>query len=62
MSNGRIVEVGTIGNEGMVGMWVYFGGLLPDVLTVVQVAGRGAHVMRAGAFVAEMERKARSTT
>ena len=58
MRDGRIVEVGTIGNEGLVGMSAYFGGVLPDILTVVQVPGNGAHVMRAGVFVAEMARAA----
>ena len=57
MRDGRLVEVGTIGNEGMVGMSVYFGGLLPEALTVVQVAGPGAHAMRAGLFKAEMTRQ-----
>jgi CRP-like cAMP-binding protein len=57
MKDGRIVEVGTIGNEGMVGMSAYFGGQIPDALTVVQVPGDGAHIMRIGAFVAEMERE-----
>jgi CRP-like cAMP-binding protein len=56
MRDGRMIEVGTIGNEGMVGMSVYFGGLLPGPLTVVQVPGTGAHVMRAGLFAAEMGR------
>lgn len=57
MRDGRLAEVGTIGNEGMVGMSVYFGGILPDVLTVVQVTGPGAYAMRAGLFAAEMERR-----
>lgn len=57
MSDGRMVEVGTIGNEGMVGMSVYFGGQMLEVLTVVQVPGPGAHMMRAGAFAAEMQRR-----
>lgn len=57
MRDGRMVEVGTIGNEGMVGMSVYFGGMLTEVLTVVQIPGPGAHVMRAGRFAAEMERR-----
>jgi CRP-like cAMP-binding protein len=57
MRDGRIVEVGTIGNEGMAGMSVYFGGTLPDLLTVVQVEGPGAHLMRAGVFAAEMRRQ-----
>ena len=57
MHDGAMVEVGTIGNEGMVGMSVYFGGQLLELLTVVQVPGPGAHVMRAGVFAAEMERR-----
>lgn len=57
MRDGRMVEVGTVGNEGMVGMSVYFGGMLLEVLTVVQIPGPGAHMMRAGAFTAEMERR-----
>jgi CRP-like cAMP-binding protein len=57
MRDGRLVEVGTIGNEGMVGMSAYFGDLLPQALTVVQVAGPGAHSMRAGLFKAEMTRQ-----
>ena len=52
-----MVEVGTIGNEGMVGISVYFGAMLLEVLTVVQVPGPGAHMMRAGVFAAEMERR-----
>jgi CRP-like cAMP-binding protein len=57
MRDGRVVEVGTIGNEGMAGMSVYFGGLLPDTMTVVQVASPGAHAMRAGLFTAELARQ-----
>ena len=57
MRNGQSVEVGTIGNEGMVGMSVYFGGLLPELLTLVQVGGPGAFAMRAGLFRAEMARQ-----
>lgn len=57
MSDGRTVEVGTIGNEGLVGMAAYFGGRLPNTMTLVQVPGEGAHVMRVRAFVAEMERE-----
>jgi CRP-like cAMP-binding protein len=57
MADGRMVEVGTIGNEGMVGMSAYFGSQMPDALTVVQVPGDGAHTMRVGSFLAEMERE-----
>jgi CRP-like cAMP-binding protein len=57
LRDGRLVEVGTIGNEGMVGMSAYFGGLLPEALTVVQIEGPGAHSMRTGLFTAEMARQ-----
>jgi CRP-like cAMP-binding protein len=57
MRDGRTVEVGTIGNEGVVGIAAFFGGGLPDVETIVQVPGEGATMMRAGRFVAEMERR-----
>src|SRR6188472_268430 len=53
MRDGRTVEVATIGNEGVVGIAVYFGGGLPDTETTVQVPGAGATMMRAGTFVAE---------
>jgi CRP-like cAMP-binding protein len=57
MSTGAMCEVATIGNEGMVGMGAYIGAQVPDALTVVQVPGDGAHTMRVGSFVAEMERE-----
>jgi len=57
MLDGRVVEVGTIGNEGVVGMSAYFGSHLDDLETVVQVAGSGATTMRVGTFVAERERR-----
>lgn len=57
MSDGRMVEVGTIGNEGLVGMAAYFGGRLPNTKTLVQVPGEGADVMGVRGFVAEMERE-----
>jgi CRP-like cAMP-binding protein len=57
MGDGRMTEVATIGNEGLVGMSAYFGSQMPDALTLVQVPGDGAHAMRVGTFVAEMERE-----
>ena len=57
MSDGRTVEVGTIGNEGLVGISAYFGGRLPNIRTVVQVPSEGADVMRVRAFVVEMEKE-----
>jgi hypothetical protein len=57
MSDGRTVEVGTIGNEGLVGISAYFGGRLPNIKTVVQVPSEGADVMRVRNFVVEMEKE-----
>jgi CRP-like cAMP-binding protein len=57
MQDGNTVEVATIGNEGVAGMSVYFGGELPTTATIVQVPGAGAAMMRAGTFAAEMERR-----
>lgn len=57
MLDGRMVEVGTIGNEGVVGMAAYFGGGLPTTKTIVQVPGEGADVMRVRTFVAEMAKE-----
>jgi CRP-like cAMP-binding protein len=57
MQDGATVEVATIGNEGLVGMSVYFGGQIPGVQTIVQVPGAGATAMRAGTFSAEMDRR-----
>jgi CRP-like cAMP-binding protein len=57
MTDGRMVEVGTIGNEGLVGIAAYFGGRLPNTKTLVQVPGEGADVMRVRAFVSEMEKE-----
>jgi CRP-like cAMP-binding protein len=57
MSDGRMAEVGTIGNEGVVGLSAYFGTHYEDLETLVQVAGTGATAMRVGTFVAEMERR-----
>jgi CRP-like cAMP-binding protein len=56
MKDGRMVEVGTIGNEGVVGMAAYFGGQLPEATTVVQVPGAGADALPIGTFIEEMER------
>ena len=41
MSDGRMVEVGTIVNEGLVGMAAYFGGRLPNTRTIVQAVSSG---------------------
>lgn len=41
MTNGRNVEVGTVGNEGFVGLPVLFGAETPEIGTYMRVAGTG---------------------
>jgi len=55
LQTGATVEVGTIGNEGMVGLWVYFGARVAPALIEGQVAGV-AMTMPAEAFRAAVER------
>jgi CRP-like cAMP-binding protein len=53
MSNGDSIEVGTIGNEGMIGKWVMLGADSVPYRHIVQVAGK-ARRMSASALVAEL--------
>jgi CRP-like cAMP-binding protein len=56
MANGQAAEVGTIGNEGFVGLPVLLGGdSAPTTSVYVQVPGTGLR-MRAEAFSEELER------
>ena len=57
MADGRTVEVATIGNEGMVGMTVFFGGDVAAVETFVQVSGDSALAMSAETFRRELNRR-----
>jgi CRP-like cAMP-binding protein len=57
MLDGSVVEVGTIGNEGVTGMSAYFGAAMTDLETVVQVECAGASRMRIGSFSSEMDRR-----
>jgi CRP-like cAMP-binding protein len=57
MRDGRTVEVGTIGNEGIAGMALVFHGPFGESQTVVQVGDGEADGMRAGFFLAEMDRR-----
>jgi CRP-like cAMP-binding protein len=57
MKNGNSAEVGTIGNEGMVGLPVIFGDSQAPTSVYMQVAGHGLR-MKAKAFWQEMERSA----
>lgn len=53
MRNGDSIEVGTIGNEGMIGKWVMLGADSVPYRHIVQVAGK-ARRMSASALVAEL--------
>jgi CRP-like cAMP-binding protein len=55
MKNGNAAEVGTIGNEGMVGLPVIFGDRQAPTSVYMQVAGRGLQ-MKAKIFWQEMQR------
>ena len=60
MQDGRMVEVGTIGREGVVNFGVFFA---PEAIqafaTIVQVPGDSAQVLSAEAFLEEMDRRGR---
>ena len=56
MEDGRTAEVGTIGNEGMLGASVFFGDPLAQCDAIVQVAARNGYTMAVRAFVEEMQR------
>jgi CRP-like cAMP-binding protein len=55
LEDGAIVEVATVGNEGVVGVPLFAGGSLA-VRAISQVPGRALR-MEAGAFLAELERR-----
>ena len=57
MKNGSSAEVGTIGNEGMVGLPVIFGDSQAPTSVYMQVAGHGLR-MKAKTFWQEMQRSA----
>jgi CRP-like cAMP-binding protein len=52
----RIVEMATVGNEGVVGITVFLGGDIAAAEAFVQVAGDEAQAMSADAFREEIER------
>jgi CRP-like cAMP-binding protein len=58
MVDGQAAEVGTIGNEGLVGLPVVLGDERAPSSMYVQVPGRGLR-MRAGAFREQLERSPR---
>jgi len=57
MSDGRTVEVATIGNEGMVGMNIFLGGEIAQSDAFVQVPDGEARAMSAEDFRRELDRR-----
>lgn len=55
MSDGRMVEVATIGNEGVVGISAIFGRETANSESLVQVPGTDAYCLGVSAFRAELE-------
>jgi CRP-like cAMP-binding protein len=56
MEDGRMVEVATIGNEGLVGVSAFFGDDFPPGEAMVQVADGFAHTLTVELFRAELNR------
>jgi len=57
MTDGRMVEVATIGNEGMVGVTVFLGGTLSPGEAFIQVPDGNGQAMAADAFRKELDRR-----
>jgi CRP-like cAMP-binding protein len=57
MADGRMVEVATIGNEGMVGITAFFGGDIAAGEAFVQVPNGGGQAMSFDAFRHELDRR-----
>jgi CRP-like cAMP-binding protein len=57
MRDGKVAEIATVGNEGMIGASVFFGDELSAGEAIVQVADGEAHSMPVDAFVQEMSRR-----
>jgi CRP-like cAMP-binding protein len=56
MQDGRMVEIATVGREGLVGLEAFFGEAIMPTETMVQVPDCDAESMTADAFVREMNR------
>lgn len=56
MQDGSMVEIATVGREGLVGLEAFFGEALMPTETMVQVPDLDAEVMTAEAFAREMNR------
>jgi CRP-like cAMP-binding protein len=56
MRSGDVVEVATIGDEGVIGIGAFFGGAPAPTETMMQVPDGSAEVLTSEAFAAEMKR------
>jgi CRP-like cAMP-binding protein len=56
MQNGAMVEIATVGDEGLVGINAFFGGAMLSGETMMQVPGTDAEVMSAADFKRELAR------
>ena len=56
MQNGSMVEIATVGDEGMVGINAFFGGAMLSGETMLQVPDTDAEVMSTAAFKSELKR------
>ena len=56
MQNGSMVEIATVGDEGLVGINAFFGGAMLSGETMMQVPDTDAEVMSVAAFKRELER------
>jgi CRP-like cAMP-binding protein len=56
MQDGRLVEIATVGQEGLVGLEAFFGEAIMPTETMVQVPDHVAESMAADVFVREMNR------
>ena len=56
MQNGAMVEIATVGDEGLVGINAFFGGSMLSGETMMQVPDTSAEVMSVAAFNRELER------
>ena len=59
MKNGAMVEIATVGDEGLVGINAFFGGQMLSGETMMQVPAPSAEVMSADTFKREMDEPVR---
>lgn len=57
MQNGAMVEIATVGDEGLVGINAFFGGSMLSGETMMQVPDTDAEVMSVAAFTRELDRR-----